>query len=386
MNSLFHALLRRSFAPSIAIVSNPTSLSSSSAAAIHWADEARRDAFAAWLQQMAQRHALDAASVRAASADASFRRYFRVDSKAGTRIVMDAPPAREDCRPFVNVSRLLVARGLNAPRVIEWDTAQGFMLLGDLGACTYLAALDAQGRDARAAQPLYRDALGALVQLQGIAAADQVPPYDRALLQREMDLYPQWYVAKHRGIDLDDAQRNVLASAFEAILANTLAQPAVLVHRDYHSRNLMVCAPHAGDDVGPAPNPGILDFQDAVWGPITYDLASLLRDAYIEWDEEVQIDWAARYWEQAKKAALPVAADFGDFWRDLEWMGLQRHLKVLGIFARLYHRDGKDGYLKDLPLVWRYAHRVCMRYNALAPLAKLLEDIEGEDRVAAFTF
>ena len=343
---------------------------------IQWADPARETQFQAWLATVAPAHGLDPSTLRSASADASFRRYFRLDGSQGPLIVMDAPPSHEDCRPFVKVSRLLVEAGLHAPKVLAWDEPQGFMLLTDLGQETYLSHLDPAQPWGAANKRLYVDALDALVTLQGIAAQGQVPEYDRALLLRELSLFPDWYVPKHRGLSLSEAQRAVLDQAFELIVANNLAQPQVLVHRDYHSRNLMLSTP----------NPGVLDFQDAVWGPITYDLASLLRDAYIDWDEEVQIDFAARYWERARKAGLPVHADFGDFWRDFEWMGLQRQLKVLGIFARLCHRDGKDGYLKDMPRVWRYAHRVCMRYNGLGPLAQLLEEIEGEQRQEGLTF
>ena len=343
--------------------------------AITWADDRRRTAFDRWLAGLG-RHGIDPHSVRSASADASFRRYFRVDAAHGSLIVMDAPPAQEDCRPFVKVARLLRGAGLNAPEVIEWDEAAGFMLLSDLGSTTYLAQLDASSAPA-----LYDDASTALVKMQGIAAEHALPPYDRELLTRELQLFPDWYIARHGGVELDENERILLERSFELIVRNNLAQPRVLVHRDYHSRNLMVCGA-----LGQPDNPGIIDFQDAVWGPITYDLVSLLRDAYIEWDEEQQIDWAVRYWEKARKAQLPVASDFGDFWRDFEWMGLQRHLKVLGIFCRLYHRDGKDGYLKDLPLVWRYAHRVTTRYSPLTPLARLLERLAGEERKAGYTF
>ena len=343
---------------------------------IPWSDTQRQAAFEQWLRGVAPAQGLDAATLRPASADASFRRYFRVDGAQGSRIIMDAPPSHEDCTPFVTVSRLLVQGGLHAPQVLQWDQAQGFMLLSDLGGTTYLTELDASQPWSARNRQLYGDAIDALVRLQHIDARAQVPAYDQALLQRELDLFPEWYIGRHRGVTLNDDQRNLLRKAFDLILTNNLAQPAVLVHRDYHSRNLMVSEP----------NPGVLDFQDAVWGPITYDLASLLRDAYIEWDEEVQIDHAARYWERARKAGLPVPDDFGDFWRDFEWMGLQRHLKVLGIFARLCHRDGKDGYLKDLPLVWKYAHHVCMRYNGLGPLARLLEEMAGVDRAYGHSF
>lgn len=349
---------------------------------IHWADPTRREAFDRWLASLAGRFGLDAASARPASADASFRRYFRVDGQPRSCIVMDAPPSHEDCRPFVQVAQLLRGAGLNAPEVLAWDEPQGFMLLGDLGHTTYLSQLDPQQPHEPQTRTLYLDATDALVRLQGIAAEGQVPPYDRELLTRELMLLPDWYIARYRNVTLGNEQKNVLQASFDLILANNLAQPKVLVHRDYHSRNLMVCPP-LGEG---GPNPGILDFQDAVWGPISYDLVSLLRDAYIEWDEEVQLDYGARYWESARKAGLPVDADFGNFWRDVEWMGLQRHIKVLGIFCRLCFRDGKSGYLKDLPLVWRYAHRVCTRYNGLGPLARLLEEIEGTERQAGYTF
>ena len=344
---------------------------------IRWTDPARAAAFADWLAALPPALGLQPASLRTASADASFRRYLRLDAEAGTLIVMDAPPAQEDCRPFVQVAALLRGAGLHAPEVLHWDEPHGFMLLADLGATTYLDALTRPARRGAAeAAPLYTDALDALVRLQRIDARGRVPDYDRALLQRELELFPVWYVERHCGRVLDATARERLDAAFATLLDVCTAQPAVLVHRDYHARNLMVT---------PA-GPGLLDFQDAVHGPITYDLASLLRDAYIEWDEEVQLDWAVRWWERARRAGLPVDADFGAFWRDLEWMGLQRHLKVLGIFARLHHRDGKDGYLKDLPRVWRYAHRVAGRYGVLAPLARLLEELAGTRREAGYTF
>lgn len=358
---------------------------------VPWADPARRAAFEAWLAGVAGRHGLLPASVRAASSDASFRRYLRVDAQGGPAssfIVMDAPPDKEDCRPFVKVARLLQAGGVGAPAILEWDEAQGFMLISDLGEHTLLSALSPEAEALSKAdadnRARYGAALDELVRLQAIAAEDQVPPYDDALLQREMDLLPQWYLTQLRGLTLTEAQQQVLARSFDLIKAQVLGQPRVLVHRDYHSRNLMVTP---GD---PRATPGVIDFQDAVWGAVTYDLVSLLRDAYVVWDEEVQIDHAIRYWEKARKAGLPVPDDFGDFWRDFEWMGLQRHLKVLGIFARLALRDGKRQYLDDIPRVWRYAHRVCTRYNGLGPLAALLEVAEAEtlgiQRQAGYTF
>ena len=358
--------------------------------AISWSDPQRRHAFERWLGALPTDLGIERSSVRAASADASFRRYFRVDFRVGatqgSRIVMDAPPQREDCRPFVQVAEALNAGGLNVPQVLDWDRDQGFLLLSDLGSTTYLAAIQGPPPlDASQSADLYLAALEALVRLQGLPVPAGLPAYDRALMRRELDLFPDWYVARHCGATLTEREREGLERSFGLILGACLAQPTVLVHRDYHSRNLMLSGA-VGVTGGRATGPGILDFQDAVRGPVSYDLASLLRDAYVEWDEEVQLDWAVRYWERARRAGLPVDADFGSFWRDFEWMGLQRHLKVLGIFARLFHRDGKDGYLRDLPLVWRYAHRVAMRYSGLKPLALLLERLAGTQREAGYTF
>ncbi|MFM9887999.1 MAG: aminoglycoside phosphotransferase family protein [Burkholderiales bacterium] len=312
-----------------------------------------------------------------ASADASFRRYFRVtlgDGSGKTFIVMDAPPEHEDCRPFIHVAALFAQAGVHVPVVIAQDLEQGFLLLSDLGSTTYLSALD--GASAASANALYRDAIDALVRIQATTRPGALPAYDRTLLERELRLFPDWYLSKQHAYALTPEQQAVLDQSFEKILANALAQPAVFVHRDYHSRNLMVC-----DD-----NPGILDFQDAVAGPITYDLVSLLRDAYIEWDEEHQLDWCIRYWEKARNARLPVADDFAVFYRDFEWMGVQRQLKVLGIFARLSHRDGKAQYLNDQPLVMRYLRAACRRYIDLAPLAKLLDALAGETPRKGYTF
>jgi N-acetylmuramate 1-kinase len=314
-----------------------------------------------------------------ASADASFRRYFRATFAAPppraagrrTLIVMDAPPAKEDSAPFLHVGGLLRAAGVHAPEVLAADLDQGFLLLSDLGATTYLAALDEA-----TAPALYSAATDALIRWQCASRENALPPYDEALLARELALFPDWYVARHLGVTLTPAQRATLDGAFRRILDNNLAQPRVYVHRDYHSRNLMVAEP----------NPGVLDFQDAVFGPITYDLCSLLRDAYVAWDEERQLDWAVRYWERARRAGLPVGDDFGAFWRDFEWMGVQRQLKVLGIFARLCHRDGKPGYLGDMPRVMGYLRGACARYGALAPLLKLLDELDGTPPTVGYTF
>jgi len=306
-----------------------------------------------------------------ASEDASFRRYFRVSADADSFIVMDAPPEHEDCRPFVMVARLFADAGAHVPAILEENLREGFLLLSDLGNRTYLHALDPG-----TASALYADANEALIKIQLASRPGVLPEYDRALLLRELRLFPDWYVTRHLGIALTPAQNGVLAAAFELILANNLAQPRVYVHRDYHSRNLMVSEP----------NPGILDFQDAVHGPITYDLVSLLRDAYIGWEEQRQLDWVIHYWEKARKAHLPVDADFSAFYRDFELMGAQRQLKVLGIFARLFHRDGKSAYLKDMPLVMRYLRGVCERYRDLNPLLKLLDELEDRLPRVGYTF
>ncbi len=315
-------------------------------------------------------------SLDPASADASFRRYFRAGLLDGdTRIVMDAPPEHEDCRPFLKVAALFRDAGTHAPEVFAEDLEQGFLLLSDLGSTTYLDALNAD-----TAQHLYRDANAALIAIQCASRPGILPDYDEALLARELELFPEWYVAKHLSVALDDQQNAAMRDVFTRILANNLAQPKVFVHRDYHSRNLMVV-----DGTFPA-NPGILDFQDAVYGPITYDAVSLYRDAYIDWEESTELDFVIRYWEAARQAGLPVHADFHDFYRDYEWMGAQRQLKVLGIFARLYHRDGKDGYLKDMPRVMAYPRRTCERYLELRPLARLLNQLENKAVEVGYTF
>jgi aminoglycoside/choline kinase family phosphotransferase len=296
-----------------------------------------------------------------ASADASFRRYFRVTAGERSWIAMDAPPQHEDCRPFVHVARLLAAAGVNAPRIEAQDVERGFLLLTDFGDTTYLAALNEANAGA-----LFGDAIDALVKWQLASRRGELPPYDEALLTRECALYPEWYIGKHLGITLSPAQQRTLADMTALIIAAALAQPAVYVHRDYMPRNLMVTDP----------NPGVIDFQDAVYGPISYDMVSLLRDAFVSWEEERVIDWCARYWEKAKRAGLPVDPDFGVFYRDFEWMGLQRHLKVMGIFARIRFRDGKSGYLEDTPRFVRYAAAVAGRYRELAPLARLIDELE----------
>ena len=315
-----------------------------------------------WLKALEPSWQLDLDTLAPASADASFRRYFRIESKKPnfeTLIMMDAPPQHEPLETFIQVDLLLWAAGLNVPKILEQNITEGFLLLNDLGTKTYLAELNNETADR-----LYKDATDALVQMQLASKPDVLPNYDRALLQRELSLLPEWYLKKHLNIQLSDIQQSQLNKVFELIIENNLAQAKVYVHRDFHSRNLMVTEKN---------NPGVIDFQDAVYGPITYDASSLWRDAYIAWPEERVIDWVIKFWEEGRKAKLPMPDDFGQFYRDFEWMGLQRHLKVLGIFARLFHRDGKDGYLKDIPLVLEYAIATANRYIELKPLARILE-------------
>jgi len=307
-----------------------------------------------------------------ASADASFRRYFRVHVADKTLIAMDAPPTHESCAPFVQVAQLLAEAGLNAPKVLAQDLAQGFLLLSDLGDDTYLSKLND-----KTAPELYKNATDALIQMQGISVTGDLPNYDAAMLGREMQLFPDWYVTQHLKTTLTPEQQVVLNNTFKLLSENILAQGQVFVHRDYHSRNLMLTAEN---------NPGILDFQDAVYGAISYDLVSLLKDAYIGWDEEQVIDWAVRYWQPAKKAGLPIPDDFSEFYRDFEWMGAQRHIKVLGIFARLSHRDGKHNYLNDMPIVMAYLRKVCERYVELRPMLRLLNQLEQSQPQVGYTF
>lgn len=374
--------------PPSPIVADPAPAGAAAAApafpAVAWPDPARRNAFEAWLAPLAATHGLRPASVRPASADASFRRYLRIDAADGTsRIVMDAPPDKEDCRPFAHVQRLMADAGLHVPEVLAWDEAHGFMLLSDLGAQTVIERLDPAAPEA--AHAWYLQASDVLLQWQQASRPGVLPPYDEALLRRELALFPDWYLARHRGVALTEAQQGVLAKTFDVLVANNLEAPSVFVHRDFMMRNLM--APPAG---GPL---GVLDFQDAVHGPITYDIASLLRDAFISWEEDFVIDITVRYWEKARKSGLVGAAsasgwgaDFGEFYRAVEWMGLQRHLKVAGIFARITLRDGKPKYLADTPRFIGYIRATASRYRELKPLLRLVDEIEGTQEATGFAF
>jgi aminoglycoside/choline kinase family phosphotransferase len=308
-------------------------------------------------------------NITPASADASFRRYFRLTWPNGsTRILMDAPPEKEDCKPFIHVAGLLAKADLAAPRILDQDLDNGFLVLTDLGRIGYLDALNA---DLSLADTLMRPVLDVLVKWQLSSKASTLPPYDATLLRRELDLFPEWFIGRHLGHQLSDEDKIMLDRTFKFLINSALAQPKVFTHRDFMPRNLMVV------ESAETLTPGIIDFQDAVYGPITYDVVSLFRDAFISWEEEQEIDWVIRYWEKARAAGLPVRADFGDFWRDYELMGLQRHLKVLGIFCRLKYRDGKDKYAEDLPRFMNYARKTAGRYLALKPLLNLLDTLEG---------
>ncbi len=331
-------------------------------------ENARVAALRKWLASLG----IDGDSLAPASADASFRRYFRISTPGGTRIVMDAPPDKEDCRPYLKVAGLLRAAGINAPEIYAQDLEQGFLLITDLGRQTYLDVLTEANAPA-----LFRDAGETLLKWQLASQPGVLPEYDYAVLRREADLFPDWYIARHLNVELTAKQKEVLDQVYRKIIESNLAQAKVYVHRDFMPRNLM----HSD------PNPGVIDFQDALYGPIGYDIACLYRDAFISWEEELILDGTIRYWEKAKKAGLPVPADFGDFYRDVEWMALQRHLKVAGIFARINYRDGKPHYLTDTPRFIRYIRKACERYEALTPLLRLLDELKiGEPTPSEYRF
>ena len=333
-------------------------------------------ALTAWLQPLMASEGTSDFKLTPASEDASFRRYFRITTPSGTRIVMDAPTALEDCRPFIKVAELMSDAGVRAPKILAHDLAQGFLLLTDLGAQTYLDVLNDDNFDA-----FFRPANDALVKWQLASTPGVLPLYDAALLKRELSLFPDWYIAKHLQVELTTRQRETLEQMFALIVNSALAQERVYVHSDYMPRNLMVA------DSDPENNPGVIDFQDAVYGPISYDIASLYRDAFISWDEEQILDGTIRYWEKAKKAGLPVPAAFDDFYRDVEWMGLQRHLRILGIFARINYRDGKPKYLADTPRFVHYVRKTCERYQELWPLVRLFNALKiGDAPMTGYRF
>ncbi|CAN5532670.1 phosphotransferase [soil metagenome] len=353
---------------------------------VDWPDAARKQAFDGWLAGLAGPQGLQRDTLRPASVDASFRRYLRIDSSQGSRIIMDAPPERENCEPFVKVDALMADAGLLVPEIVDWDAPQGFMLLGDLGTQTMMEVI--QPQDPQANHAMYLKAVDALITWQLASRPGVLPPYDEALLARELALFPDWYLAQHRGVTLEGAARKTLDDAFAKIITRNLAQPCVYVHRDFMPRNLMIPTAPGKQRPGVAEETrlGVLDFQDAVYGPITYDIASLMRDAFLTWDEEFVLDITIRYWQKARKAGLPVGEDFGEFYRGVEWMGLQRHLKVAGIFARLTLRDGKPKYLADAPRFLHYIRTTADRYRELGPFLKLIDQIEGTEPTVGIAY
>ena len=302
------------------------------------------------------------ATLTAASSDASFRRYFRWEGDGRSFVVMDAPPPQENCKPFVDIAFLLAKSGINVPKIYAEDLERGFLLLNDLGNKTYLDVIDGENADA-----LFHDALQALLAFQQLPMVAPLPSYDVALLRRELELFPEWYVKRELGVEFDAAQQQQWQHISELLIDSALAQPKVLVHRDYMPRNLMLSEP----------NPGVLDFQDAVYGPVTYDVTCLFKDAFLSWPEERVRGWLESYWQQASALDIPVQADFEDFLRASDLMGVQRHLKVIGIFARICHRDGKPRYLVDVPRFFSYIEAVIARRPELAELQALFSSLRA---------
>ena len=381
MSAALHDLKRGRVA-CLGVLTWMKNLNSEQISNVAWADPQRQTACENWLSALATTHGLVPASLRIASADASFRRYLRIDTVSGASlIVMDAPPDKENCEPFVKVAKLMKEAGLKAPEVLAWDAPQGFMLLTDLGDRTMMSAIDANNPQANHA--LYMQAVDALIAWQLSSKPGVLPPYDEALLQRELSLFPDWYLTKHRQLEVQGKMRSTLDSTFKMLVAHNLASPSVFVHRDFMPRNLMM-------PTGAEAALGVLDFQDAVYGPVTYDVASLMRDAFLTWEEDFVLDVTIRYWEKARKVGLlnyeDWHQDFGAFYRAVEWMGLQRHLKVAGIFARLTLRDGKEKYLADAPRFIAYIRATAARYIELRPLLRLIEEVEGQDGVTGFAF
>lgn len=310
-----------------------------------------------------------------AAADADFRRYFRATFSDGHTVVcMDAPPDKMSVAPYLKVQKLFDM--VNVPQVLAADEALGFVALSDLGRTTYLAAMQHDPRES-VHKVLLLEAIDELVVLQQASQPGCLPDYSHEIMLREVNLFPEWFVAKELGRPLTFKQQQLWQQTVETLLPPLLKQPQVYVHRDFIVRNLMLTRER----------PGILDFQDALYGPISYDLVSLLRDAFIEWEEEYVLDLVIRYWEKARAVGLPVPEAFDDFYRWFEWMGVQRHLKVAGIFARLYYRDGKDKYRPEIPRFLNYLRRTSRRYNDLAPLYALLVELVGDDELeTGYTF
>ncbi len=383
------------------ILANGSALAPSALSPLSWPNAEREHQCMAWLHSLPARHGLLPHTLRPATADASFRRYLRLDTADGrTRIVMDAPPELENSAPFVRIAQLLRNAGLNAPEVLAWDEAHGFMLLPDLGKQTLMQAaqallnIDAQNppfakqslpsnAEGAKIERLFRQATEVAVQWQLASKPGVLPEYGAAQLHSELMLFPDWYIAQHKAVQLSADQISSLQAVFERITARNLATPKVFVHCDFMPRNLMMPTEPNGATEGAL---GVLDFQDALYGPITYDLACLMRDAFTSWEDEFVLDVSIRYWENARKAGLIAngawgswADDFGEFWKAVDYMALHRHLRVAGIFARLTHRDGKARYAADAPRFIAYIRETAGRYRELKPLLRLIDAIEGMD-------
>lgn len=338
--------------------------------------DSRLETIREWLHKFQTKYHLDLSSMRPASSDASFRRYFRVDGLNNSYIVMDAPPEKENCEPFVDIATRLKKVNVNVPDILERDSDLDFMLLSDLGESNFFHILKT-GISDKEVQNMYLKALKELIKMQK-ADTEALPQYSKEKMIEELNLFPEWYVQKHSKFELNESQKETLKNIFELVCERTSQEPKVFVHRDFHSPNIMYTSEQNA--------PGIIDFQDAVVGPISYDLVSLVMDARTTWDEPQQIDWAIRYWEFAKDAGLPVPEDFAIFHENYEWMGLQRNLRILGVFARLSIRDGKHHYLDHIPRVKKYVHQVAARYSQLRPISNLLNEIDKIQTGFGYTF
>ncbi|HCA16500.1 MAG: aminoglycoside phosphotransferase family protein [Alcaligenes pakistanensis] len=345
-------------------------------ASISAASDPRLQQAITWLNTLKSSFGLDLDTLQAASSDASFRRYFRLKTQDRTVILMDAPPASEDCKPFVHVTQLLAPTGIHVPEILAADTEQGFLLLSDLGQDNFQHALKTPMAQSEL-DKLYRSTLLTLVKLQQ-ADTTGLPPYDEQRLLEELQVFPEWYVQKHRQFELSEQDKSMLSDTFAQLAQANVQSATVLVHRDFHSPNLMMPLPGQTE-------PGVIDYQDALAGPITYDIASLVMDARHTWTEEQQLDWAIRYWQAAMEAGLDVPADFAIFHQQYEWMGLQRNLRILGVFARLSLRDGKHHYLDHMPRLLGYVHQVASRYECFNALLRLLNRLEGRQTILGMT-
>lgn len=340
--------------------------------------DARLDLLKTWLEPLINKYQIKSDTLRPASSDASFRRYFRVDTADKSLIIMDAPPSHEDCLPFIHIADKLHQVGLNTPVILEKNLQDGFLLLNDLGNQTYYQRLQSPIEEHQL-QQIYRDALVALVEMQKADASD-LPVYDKQRLLAELALFDEWYVQKYHQTTLTEQERQQLDKVFDLLTTHNDKEPKVFVHRDYHSPNLMLCDENHGK------NPGVIDFQDALLGPISYDVVSLVMDARTTWEEPQQLDWAIRYWQMAKAANLPVPEDFADFHVNYEFMGLQRNLRILGVFSRLAIRDNKKHYLDHMPRVNAYVRQVAGRYIAFKPLLRILDRLDNIEQKVGYTF